>query len=236
MRAGKGAFVIEWHRITPETYTAMYAIWPSLQNIFVEAFLPVVKAQVYAHDPRIASVPEEERSQAEQNVVDEITQSLNVEWNTKLQRFHAEVSEQTFPASYLILAKNRQREIIGFAFLKEESLQTLLKTRLLNATEGSLENGILLPDADDEMSIELVAVKPDIQNKGIGKALLFAVFDHRPHIKKIYLTTSASQSNAKTQGFYEHVGFTRVFKGIFSGDESESGFRQEKIVYLYQRP
>ncbi len=119
------------------------------------------------------------------------------------------------------------REIDVHKVLQEKSLVTPLSERDL-AVLASVATPL------DQVFVDVLAVKPGTQKKGLGKKLILAVIDHRPLIKQIYLDTPGCEANKNTQGFYEHVGFKPVMK-IFV--KAESAYECEpKIVYIYQKP
>jgi len=230
------SFTVEWHPITLQTYEAMRPTFDVLHNVFVEAFVPLVKPDIYKHNPRLVNLPAEKRPFAEQKVVAGITTSLQSEWSKKIDRLYADLQSNRIPAAYVAIAKDCHHNVLGFALFVEESMQDNLDSRLLTVIEGSCDKITPLHSEHDEAFTSLLAIRPDAQQKGIGRALLFSILNYCPHIKKIYLTTSASDSNKRTQGFYEHVGFTRILKGMFAVSEDASDFeRAGKIVYMYQK-
>ena len=50
-----------------------------------------------------------------------------------------------------------------------------------------------------------MAVLPEYQCQGIGKKLVFSIFDKDPNAKKILLVTK--KDNKGSQSFYEKIGF-----------------------------
>jgi len=62
--------------------------------------------------------------------------------------------------------------------------------------------------------IHYLVTHPCAQGKGLGKALIFSIFEQYPEIKTIYLHTGLH--NKKAQGFYEHVGFTEMYRDLTS--------------------
>ncbi len=235
--AHTSAITLSWHEITPQTRDLFKPTLDALQNVYVEAFVPLVKPDVYKHDPRLVNIPPEHRSFVEPKVVAEITHSLQSGWHKKIDSIYADLFTHRIAAAYVVVAKDHSNNVLGFALFTEEPMKNNLETRLLTITEGSRESIARSPSEHEEAYVWLLAVSPHAQHKGLGKSLLFSVLDHCPHIKKIYLTTSASESNEQAQHFYEHVGFKRILKGSFVvRKEDDSAFeRAGKIVYLYQK-
>ncbi len=52
-----------------------------------------------------------------------------------------------------------------------------------------------------------MAITPAYQNKGIGKKLVFFIFEKHPNTEKIVLITE--KGNIQSQAFYKAVGFQR---------------------------
>jgi ribosomal protein S18 acetylase RimI-like enzyme len=231
------AVTLSWHEITPATRNSFKPTLDALQNVYVEAFVPLVKPDVYKHDPRLVNIPPEHRSLAEPKVVAGITHSLQSGWPQKIDSIYTDLLTHRIAAAYVTVAKDHSNNVIGFALFTEEPMKDNLEPRIITITEGSRESITKSPAGHDEAYVWLLAVAPHAQHKGLGKTLLFSILDHCPHIKKIYLTTSASDSNEQAQRFYEHVGFERILKGSFVvRKEDDSAFeRAGKIVYLYQK-
>ncbi|KKQ33512.1 MAG: hypothetical protein US49_C0001G0192 [candidate division TM6 bacterium GW2011_GWF2_37_49] len=230
-------FTLEWRKITLQSYDEMKPTFELLQTIFVEAFLPLIKPDVYKYDARFANIPADKKSVVDQKIIEGITKSLQSAWFKKMDKLHAYLQDKHLPAAYLAIAKDSQNKALGFSLFMEEPIKDNIGSRILNITQGSLERISQDHQVNDEVYVSLLSVDPGIQKKGVGKALLFSVLDHCPHIKTMYLTTSAGDSNKNTQAFYEHVGFTRILTGIFTSSGEESDYEQAgKIVYLYKRP
>lgn len=235
-KSEKAAFTLEWHEIAPQTRLAMQPIFEQLRLVSIEAFLPVIKPYVYAHDTRLANIsfeniPTEKQQAIEQKVVADITESFLEDFDKKMNQLYSDLQNKQISAAYVVIARDDQQKIIGFSMLQEGSIKKKILDYLLTVLEGSPEN-IIADAAHDKVYVNWLAVMPGAQKKGVGKALLFSVFNHRPHIKKIYLKTHGHDFNKNAQTFYEHLGFTRMFKGIY---ENKIDYEREKIVYLYQK-
>jgi ribosomal protein S18 acetylase RimI-like enzyme len=220
MRIKSGA-TIEWYEVKPHMRPPMFE---QLQTVAAQAFVAVIKPYIYATDQRLARTPAEKQALVEQKIVEAIAQVQQEELSKKLD---------TNDTHYLAIAKAGQQKIIGFALFREIRDKAELARNLKKLVAGSLESITVF--SGDEIYLDLLAVMPGTQKKGIGKALVFSVFDHMPRIKKIYLRTSASPYNKNTQAFYEHIGFTRLFTGEFAEEKGHSGFDHEKIVYFFQK-
>ncbi len=221
---------IEWHEITHETYPTIRPILESLETVNVNAFLPLVKPYAWKHDKRLVNVPEEKRPFIEEKVTSNIIQSLKSKYKEIITKIETGLQNKTLPIVYLAIAKDNQQKILGFALFKKESIKTNLSSRLLNITEGSRDQIDSTPD-QDQLYVYVLAVDPKAQKKGVGKKLVFSAFQYCPKIKNLFLKSSAHESNKKTQGFYEHIGFIPVLKGIFNAP----GWEREKIVYMYEK-
>ena len=60
-----------------------------------------------------------------------------------------------------------------------------------------------------------MAVAPEFQGIGVGKALMSAVLDHFRDRGMIYARIETLQQNAKAQNFYPSLGFKEVARQIF---------------------
>ncbi len=227
-------FTIEWHEIKPQTFAQLKPLLEPLPAITTQAFIPVVKPYTYANDPRLAHIAEQPAGQqllVEQKVVEGITQSLQNDWNKKITNVLLGLENNELAAAHIAIAYDSAHKPRGFALFKETPISEELK-KLVSLTQGSSEH---IQNTHDEIFVDLLAVLPDTQGKGVGKALLLSILDGRPHIKKIYLRTFADDANKKTQGFYEHVGFTRLLTGTWESTDKDD-LKREKSLYLYQRP
>jgi ribosomal protein S18 acetylase RimI-like enzyme len=230
----KEAFTLKWHEITPQSQEALSPTFGQLQSVFIDAFVPLIKPYVYATDPKLVNIPAEKKSFVDQKVIAGITESLKTDWQRKINQLYGDLKNDQISA-YLAVAKNNQQQIVGFALFSERNIKKYLTAGLLTVLEGSSEQIPSNDSVHDEVFVDLLAVQPEIQKKGIGKVVLFSVFEYHPLIKKIYLRTSASIFNNNAQAFYEHIGFTQVLKGIFAEHENRAGFDHEEIVYVYQK-
>lgn len=231
----QNTFTLEWHEINLQTYDTMKPTFEELQSVYVAAFLPIIKPHVYANDPRVANIPTEKRAFVDEKIVAGITEVLRSEsWRMEISKLYAEL--QRNPPAYLVIAKDSHKKALGFALFTKERIKTYLASRLLSISEGSSKNFDSTHADKDEIYVSLLVVGPGTQKKGIGKALLFSVFDHCPHIKNIWLTTLASYFNKNAQAFYNHVGFTRILTGTFTFDKGETDWLKEQMIYSYQKP
>lgn len=230
------AFTLEWHEITPQTAGALQPTFQMLKPIDVASFLSLIKPYVYAHDPRLTSIPAEKRHLAEPKVVAAISESLQASWDKKLAHLYADLQEKKAAAAYVAIAYDAYHNPLGFALFEEKYMKEYLAKGLERVVEQWGDQAIVTSQVPDQAYVALLAVLPGSQKKGLGKALVFEVLSHCPHIKRIYLATSAHEMNKQAQGFYEHIGFKLVLKGVFVLEEGRSEFDREKIVYLYQKP
>jgi len=232
-KSAKPAFTLEWHEIKPQTHTANQPLFESLKPVFIESFLTWIKPYAYEHDQRLANIPLEKKLFVDKKVVEAISNSLTSGWNKRIKRMYDDLQSKQSAQTYIVTAKDDQQKLLGFVLLEEKSAKDALPKHLLRTVEGSLEPLTSKAEAYDQMEVHILAVAPGIQKKGVGKALLFAAFSRCPHIKTLYLRTEDSNKNA--QAFYEHVGFTRIFKGEFESDWDDADSEKVKIVYMYQK-
>jgi len=215
---------LEWREVTP----ADAPLLESLRGIFIDAFTPISKNY---YEERIKALPEEKQAEAKKIMDIGIRQGLNVTWDRKVQLYTTLGDTK----GYLGLAKDAQGDILGFVLVREIDVRKVLQEKNLVTPLSETDLAALAPVATplDQVFVDVLAVKPGTQKKGLGKKLVLAVLDHRPLITKIYLDTPGCEANKNTQGFYEHVGFKQVMK-IFV--KAESAYECEpKIVYLYQK-
>ena len=62
----------------------------------------------------------------------------------------------------------------------------------------------------EELHIGNIAVKPNLQHQGIGKFMLYKVFDYFSNFKKAYL--EVRESNKKAINLYTSFGFEPIYK------------------------
>lgn len=232
-------FSLEWHKITKQTFPTLQPTLASLEAVFIDAFVPLTKPYVYEYDPRIAGLPKEKQLLAEPAVIAGITESLRSGWEKRIERIRGKIAAINPVPLYLVIARGHQQKILGFALLTNEPISEHLAARQIHVLEGSIESvgaTTSTPNACDQVYVGPLAVTPEAQGTGVGKALLFAVLTHLPQIKTIGLSTSANPLNKKAQGFYEHLGFVRILRGIWDKREADWEHDREKIVYKYQRP
>lgn len=60
-------------------------------------------------------------------------------------------------------------------------------------------------ESPDEIYLELLCVKPTYQGQGIGKSLLYSIFQIEDNVKKLSLVTR--RVNTSAIGFYKKLGF-----------------------------
>ncbi len=233
------AFSLEWHEITTQNFPELQPTLASVEPVFIDAFVPLIKPYVYAHDPRFINLPAEKRSLAEPQVITGITESLKSGWAKRIEKIRAKIVAANPVPIYLAIARGDKQKILGFALLTNEPIKDHLATHRIQVIEGSMESidaTASTPNTRDQVYVSLLAVVPEAQGKGVGKALLFTVLTHCPHIKTIGLSTSANPLNKKAQAFYEHLGFVRLLKGVWDKRDADWEFDREKIVYGYQKP
>jgi ribosomal protein S18 acetylase RimI-like enzyme len=61
---------------------------------------------------------------------------------------------------------------------------------------------------DQSYYLAEMAIAPEYQRQGLGKQLVFSIFDKDPTTQKIVLVTE--EANRSAQLFYEKIGFTRT--------------------------
>jgi len=231
-------FNLEWHEIKKENSREMLPLFLLLNPIYVEIFLPVMKPYSYIWDPSLANIENEspeKQAAAEERVNSEISEELRVGWIGIINRLYDALQNGVVRTAYLVIAKDLEQNIIGFCLFKEIDVKHHLTVRITKFIEGSLDLINSDFNVHDTIYVSDLGIRPGIQKKGLGKTLLFSIFEYCPSIKKMYLDTSPHELNKKTLGFYDHLGFKRLIRGHFI-DEGEGFYGRDKIVYFYQRP
>jgi GNAT superfamily N-acetyltransferase len=220
-------FTVEWHEITQETYSTMLPLFNAIKPVYVDAFLNLVHTITpgLAHEPGERTVP----------TVTTITASLQADWTNRITKLYTELHDGHIAIAYLAIARDNEQAPIGFVLFKQRDIKKVLANDVINIIEGSLDRIDSNPDAQDQIYVSPLAVKPGTQKKGVGKALVLVIFDHCPQIKKIYLRTYAHKANKNAQNFYEHVGFRRTITGSFTSDKDDFGLGNAQIVYEYRK-
>ncbi|KKR95998.1 MAG: hypothetical protein UU47_C0021G0003 [candidate division TM6 bacterium GW2011_GWE2_41_16] len=229
------AFTIEWHEITLHTYAEKLFMLKELEPVFVKAFVPVEAQHIHTYDQRLVTAPADKIRLIEQEVLSELVASQRLWWNTKIHQLYTDVHDKHVSAAYIAIAKDEEQKNIGLILFEKRGIKDFLALRLQNIIEGPSSEQVIVTSSEcnDEICIEVLAVMPGAQKKGLGRALVFSVYDHCPFIKKIYLTTS--NLNTRAQAFYEHLDFIRFLKGTFVVGAGAQNFNREKIVYVYQK-
>jgi len=220
-------FTVEWHEITPDTYATMLPVFDAIKPVYVASFLNLVNTIA----PRLA------HGSAEHVVPTAaiITASLQADWTHRITKLYTELRNKRIAIAYLAIARDNEQAPVGFALFKQRNIKGALSADVINISEGSLDSIDSNPDAQDQIYVSPLAVKPGTQKKGVGKALVLAVLDHCPQIKKIYLRTYAHEANKNAQNFYERVGFRRIITGSFISDKDDFGLGSGQIVYEYKK-
>ena len=228
---GTGIPAIEWHEITPHNYPTLHPIFNEIKPVFADSLLEVIRPFVYATEPRLASYPMGKSSFVDGKVNFGIRDSMKRRLNKQLSRVQRDVQDKKIAAAYVAVAKDTVNHVIAFALFEERSVADYLAARLIKVIEGKAVDAA----EQNQVLVSFLVVAPEAQKRGIGKALLFSVFEHCQHIKKIYLTTSADEFNKNAQDFLEHVGFKRMLKGEFTPDYNDASFEKIIIVYGYTK-
>ena len=87
-----------------------------------------------------------------------------------------------------------------------------------NAAQGSIRACIVLvPGADGDLSLEVLAVAGDCQGKGYGRALVEFALRRAETLgcRRLKLYTNAVMTEA--QAFYARLGFTETRRGVDAG-------------------
>lgn len=236
----KSAITLTWHKLTPETCDSKQPLMAVLKGIFIAAYIPLIKTDLYAHDPRLKNIPADFKTATDGKLTEKVMLSLQTGFDSKMSALRKELEDKTVAAAYLAIAKDNKDQAIGFAIFSEKPLKAHLEERLVKIIKEPQEKISLPSIPHSQMRVNLLMVKPDTQKKGVGKALLFSIFEHCSSVTTLYLKTPASETNKNAQAFYEHVGFKALLIGSFStphGDkeESKSDFAKKEIVYMYQK-
>jgi ribosomal protein S18 acetylase RimI-like enzyme len=152
-------------------------------------------------------------------------------WDTEICSIYDDLAQKKFSSVYLVVAKDRQQHPLGLAVFIKENIKEHFKNELSYIIDdGSLDS---ITTTDSEIFVELVAVGSQAQKMGIGKTLLFSIFDRCPSIKKLYLNTRVANKNA--QGFYEHLGFKRLVRAVKPWNTRYADFWREILIYGFQK-
>jgi ribosomal protein S18 acetylase RimI-like enzyme len=225
-------YAIEWYEITPQNFQTMLTIFDQLKPVFIESYVPLTKLFMNVSNDGAALISKENKLFIEQKVLDPIVEFLNDNWRERITILSQEIQHGNL-LRYLAIARDSDKTILGFTMFTKISSNRYLDEHTAHIIEGSHETSSLSYD-HDEVYVSPLAVRPTAQKRGVGKALLFSVFNHCPSIKKIFLTTPASPLNKNAKDFYEHIGFTRIFTGIFP-EHKNPVCRDGEMFYLYKK-
>lgn len=90
-----------------------------------------------------------------------------------------------------------------------ELAQTTPNIHWVRANEGEQTVGMIIFQTDhypDEVYIRQMSVEPEFQRQGIGRQLIFSLFDQFPDTKKVVVITR--KVNQPSTDFYHSIGFT----------------------------
>lgn len=225
------SFTVEWHAITKQTYQNKISIFEQLKPVYFESFINLIKPYIYATDNRLLNIPIEKKDITEKNVINNITQSLQLIWTKKIEDIYNDLQNKKTPTAYIAIVKDNKQKIAGFTLFIEKPINDYLKSNLDTITKKFTNSIFTSQYKQDQVYVSVLAVSPAFQKMGVGKLALFSVLKHCPNIKNIYLSTAIDKYNKNAQDFYEHIGFIRLIEGTFINDKTGD---KDKIVYLYQ--
>ena len=224
--------VIEWHQLTRENIVQLRPLIDSLQSVVVDAFSPITVQSAFAHHPLLVGLSGE-RLEAQKREVAELDRQITRDcFANQVNEIVAAVNAINEP-NHIALVRDEQLNPVGCIFFEQLNIRNHIAQRCTEIAEGSLES---IPEVMAGCYfVHLLVVTPMIQKKGLGRALLFSIFDHLPDAHTLYLTTSAALENVPTQGFYKHLGLVTVLKGIDTRIGEEDAFDREIFVQRYTR-
>ncbi|MUG72963.1 MULTISPECIES: GNAT family N-acetyltransferase [Paenibacillus] len=114
-----------------------------------------------------------------------------------------------------------QKELLPFAKQTLPSARisrSLLRKRLsqgvtyVETTAGRVPVGFIALIADRErLSVDMLAVDPRYQGKGIGKRLMLYVERKAQELGLPEVTLWVDEANGRARGFYERLGYTSIY-------------------------
>ena len=221
---------ITWQTIHAQNIAQMQSVFAEIKPIFLDAFLPMPKAFVYTHDPRVQHIPAEQKSLIDAKVTQAVLENSAQIWAKKIHNIETEAAQNI--VHHLAIARDTHNTPLGFALFKEGPIAEHIKAKFSSLTSGSIDQII---DKPDQIYLSILAVKPGIQKKGLGKSLAFSIFRELPHITTLYLSTPAAVENENAQKFYEHIGFKEIARGT-RADAPADSYEHKSIIYRYTKP
>lgn len=226
-------FTVEWHELTTETWPTKAPILEQLEPVVVEAMTPVCKSIFIASEPRIAAMPATAKELLAPKITAGIASGCHSEWQKKTKNLYEGLATKQIAAAYLAVAKDIEKNPIGCVLFRKENIRDSVTSSLESVTEGSLD-AIDAPAEESLYGCQL-AVKPEMQKKGIGKALVSCITEHLPSVNTIYFRILAHPCNKYAKNFYEHFGCKHVLTGRFASESAEPSFIKNKSLYVYKR-
>lgn len=187
---------IEWHKATDYKTSFAWAekLTPIMAEVFADeprdlrAFLLDDTLQVKKEYANIVkSFSPEEREELDWKIsISDADRELRVEAiKQRLQKQNepakAHFQEQDPITTFVVVAKNNDNDLLGFAIFR-------------------------LPPNDTVASLVLLGVAPSAQGKGLARSLVFSILKLMPTTKYISLCTEIW--NTKAQAVYTKLGFT----------------------------
>ncbi len=127
-------------------------------------------------------------------------------WLSFLSPFQQQQFQEVYLAAFE--AQNRLSREVLLTYFHEKIVPRLQKDHLIHlAFDEEQMAGFAVFEKWEENIYYLaeMAVHPHYQNQGVGKKLVFSLFEKDPQAQKIVLMTETA--NVSTHKFYEHIGF-----------------------------
>lgn len=207
---------LDWVEFTAENLSTAEAFFEKIKPVYISAFAGPDEAQMKEEQPEKYQEMVKKGETIKKKLEREMTSNGTIE---KI-KLGFSLGLDKVPVAIIKTAKG---DILGFCIFFPLPEKLILSTMLkigkikgiewvngkenkeekesVNSSESTLNN---------EVYVDLVAVKQDCKGCGYGKKLLFSILSHLPNLKKIYLTTHESKSNKDTQGFYEYCKFVHT--------------------------
>lgn len=131
---------------------------------------------------------------------------MQLNWSERLTPIQVEQSFAVFLSSFL--TNDRANEVELTRYFRQKILPRFTQGHLIHIAQdqGTIIGFALFEKWEEQVYyLAEMAIEPAYQRKGIGKKLIFSLFQKDPSAKKILLVTM--KTNLKAQQFYQAIGF-----------------------------
>ncbi|KAI8144528.1 acyl-CoA N-acyltransferase [Fennellomyces sp. T-0311] len=105
------------------------------------------------------------------------------------------------------------KHIVEGARTSPKDIESLVRQNmLLYAFDGDTVIGTIkaAPVVNEESEISILSVLPEYQSKGVGRRLMYAVFDHMRSMGATKATLTSFDNRPEIVGWYSKLGFVQV--------------------------